>query len=79
MEIVLERDPSRDGRPVYRQIAESILREIEGGRLEGGARLPPIRDLARELEVNRELRECFDGKEGVQAFLEKRPARFRGE
>jgi 2-(1,2-epoxy-1,2-dihydrophenyl)acetyl-CoA isomerase len=33
----------------------------------------------RELEVNRELRECFDGKEGVQAFLQKRPARFRGE
>ena len=33
----------------------------------------------RELEVNRELREAFDGKEGVQAFLEKRPARFRGE
>lgn len=33
----------------------------------------------RELEINRELRECFDGKEGVQAFLQKRPARFRGE
>ena len=54
MEIVLERDSSRDGRPVYRQIAASILREIEGGRLGGGARLPPIRDLARELEVNRD-------------------------
>jgi 2-(1,2-epoxy-1,2-dihydrophenyl)acetyl-CoA isomerase len=33
----------------------------------------------RELEVNSELRECVDSKEGVQAFLEKRPARFRGE
>jgi GntR family transcriptional regulator/MocR family aminotransferase len=54
MEISLERDPARDGRPVYRQIAESILREIESGRLEGGSRLPPIRGLARALRVNRD-------------------------
>jgi GntR family transcriptional regulator/MocR family aminotransferase len=54
MEIALERNPARDGRPVYRQIAEHILREIEGGRLDGGARLPPIRDLARQLKVNRD-------------------------
>jgi 2-aminoadipate transaminase len=54
MEISLERDPARDGRPVYRQIAESILQEIEGGRLESGARLPAIRDLARALHVNRD-------------------------
>jgi GntR family transcriptional regulator/MocR family aminotransferase len=54
MEIALERDPARDGRPVYRQIADSILREIEGGRLGGGARLPPIRDLAHKLQVNRD-------------------------
>jgi len=54
MEIALERNPGRDGRPVYRQIAEHILREIEGGHLGGGARLPPIRDLARRLKVNRD-------------------------
>jgi len=33
----------------------------------------------RELEVNSEMRVTFDGKEGVNAFLEKRPAAFRGE
>lgn len=33
----------------------------------------------RELEVSADLRERFDSKEGVAAFLEKRPAVFRGE
>ena len=33
----------------------------------------------RELEVNQVLRTSRDSVEGVQAFLEKRPARFRGE
>ncbi|MBO0333157.1 enoyl-CoA hydratase/isomerase family protein [Sneathiella sp. CAU 1612] len=33
----------------------------------------------RELEVNAELREKYDSKEGVAAFLEKRPAVFKGE
>ena len=54
MQIQLERDGGRDGRPVYRQIADHIRREIEAERLAPGHRLPPIRDLARTLKVNRD-------------------------
>jgi DNA-binding transcriptional regulator YhcF (GntR family) len=49
MELSLERDALRDGRPVYRQIADHFLAEIEQGQLAAGARLPAIRDLARSL------------------------------
>lgn len=34
--------------------------------------------LERELRLQRELGETADAKEGVQAFLDKRPARFEG-
>ena len=54
MRISLERDTTRDERPVYRQIADQIRGEIETARLEVGSRLPPIRDLARTLGVNRD-------------------------
>jgi len=54
MPLMLERDSLRDGRPVYRQIADHFLAEIGCGRLVTGARLPAIRDLARSLEVNRD-------------------------
>lgn len=54
MNIELERNPALDGRPVYRQIAEHFVREIEGGRLVHGSRLPPIRNLAQSLHVNRD-------------------------
>ena len=33
----------------------------------------------RELEINAELRDCYDSREGVAAFLEKRQAVFKGE
>jgi 2-(1,2-epoxy-1,2-dihydrophenyl)acetyl-CoA isomerase len=52
-------------------MTRQLVDESEGNDFEAQYR--------RELEVNRELRDCFDGKEGVQAFLEKRAARFRGE
>lgn len=39
--------------PVYRQIAERIRAAATDGRLPSGFRLPPTRDLARQLGVNR--------------------------
>ena len=54
MNIALERDAARDGRPVYRQIAAHIKSEIDAGHLDGGVRLPAIRNLARTLKVNRD-------------------------
>lgn len=54
MDIAVERDAARDGRPVYRQIAEHIQSEIEAGHLDTGVRLPAIRALARTLNVNRD-------------------------
>lgn len=39
--------------PVYRQIADGIRRALSEGRLREGKRLPPTRDLARQLGVNR--------------------------
>jgi len=44
----------RPERPVYRQIADHIRSQVEGGALVEGARLPPIRSLARDLGVNRD-------------------------
>ena len=54
MEISLERNSDSEGRPVYRQIAEHIRREVDSGQLAAGVRLPAIRDLARSLRVNRD-------------------------
>jgi DNA-binding transcriptional MocR family regulator len=54
MEISLERAATGSGPSVYRQIANHIRLEVEGGRLEAGDRLPAIRGLARELGVNRD-------------------------
>jgi DNA-binding transcriptional MocR family regulator len=53
MDIALERGTGRE-RAVYRQISDHIRLEVAGGRLEAGDRLPPIRDLARDLGVNRD-------------------------
>ena len=41
------------GVPLYSQIAENLLDQIESGRLTPGDRLPPERDLSNQLGVNR--------------------------
>ncbi|MGA8841669.1 MAG: GntR family transcriptional regulator, partial [Candidatus Aquilonibacter sp.] len=40
---------NRDGRPLYVQLADQFAQAIESGELVPGARLPAMRDLAREL------------------------------
>ena len=40
--------------PVYRQIADGVVAAAADGRLAAGERLPPTRDLARQLGVNRQ-------------------------
>jgi len=46
--------PAPEGRvPLYRTIADAVIRDIRRGRYSEGARLPASRDLARTLEVNR--------------------------
>lgn len=42
----------RGREPIYRQIVEQIRRLVEQGRLSPGERLPTIRELAAELEIN---------------------------
>jgi DNA-binding transcriptional MocR family regulator len=54
MNIALERGGGRERRTVYRQISDHIRLEVADGRLEAGDRLPPIRNLARDLGVNRD-------------------------
>jgi DNA-binding transcriptional MocR family regulator len=39
--------------PVYRQIADGIQSALHDGRLTAGQQLPPTRDLAKQLSVNR--------------------------
>jgi DNA-binding transcriptional MocR family regulator len=57
MELRIERGEAAGARsaiPMYRQIAAQIRERVEAGLLVQGDRLPAIRDLARELGVNRD-------------------------
>jgi GntR family transcriptional regulator/MocR family aminotransferase len=45
-------DPGRDT-PIYMQIIQALIRDIEGGRLPSGTYLPSSRELAATLGVNR--------------------------
>ncbi len=56
MQLEIQRDEAngRGAEPVYRQIAAQIRARVESGELSEGDRLPPIRELAGQLGVNRE-------------------------
>jgi len=57
MELRIERSRAPGARstaPVYQQIAGQIRERVESGALAEGDRLPPIRDLAGQLGVNRD-------------------------
>ncbi len=51
---IARREEAPGGPPVYRQIADQIRLRVEQGALGPGDRLPPIRELARQLGVNRD-------------------------
>src|SRR5438128_1431236 len=54
MQIEWSREQEADGRPVYLQIAAAVRAAIARNGLGSGARLPAIRDLARDLGVHRD-------------------------
>src|SRR5262245_53288484 len=54
MQIEWNRHREADGRPVYQQIAAAVRAAIARDGLGSGARLPAIRDLARDLGVHRD-------------------------
>jgi DNA-binding FadR family transcriptional regulator len=61
-----------DSRRLYRQIADQITALIEKGEYAAGARLPPERDLARQLGVSRpSVREALIALE-VEGYVEVR-------
>lgn len=61
-----------ENRRLYRQIADQIAALIEGGEYTAGARLPPERDLAKQLGVSRpSVREALIALE-VEGYVEVR-------
>src|SRR5690349_12300457 len=61
-----------ENRRLYRQIADQIAALIEGGEYPVGARLPPERDLAKQLGVSRpSVREALIALE-VEGYVEVR-------
>ncbi len=52
--VVIPLERHRGAAPLSQQVVAYLRRAIDAGRLPAGAKLPPIRDLARDLAVNRE-------------------------
>lgn len=62
-------------RPIFINLAESIIREIERGRLKPGDRLPGTRALARTLGVHRNTVDAAYQELSLQAWLVAEPSR----
>jgi DNA-binding transcriptional MocR family regulator len=81
--VILNRE-TREDLPIYKQIADELLRQVEEGHLVEGSRLPPVRQLAKDLEVTRvtvhkaysELRDQgrAEARVGRGTYLIPRPA-----
>ncbi|MFQ5430473.1 MAG: GntR family transcriptional regulator [Phycisphaerae bacterium] len=76
-------DP-RSGVPFYRQIIDQVLLNIVDGTLQPGARLPTVRQLAIDLQVNPntvsrayrelEIRQVVRTQRGTGTFVSTEPA-----
>ena len=74
MEIRIEREGAAAG-PVYQQIAAQIREAIDAGGLAEGDRLPPIRDLAGRVGVNRDTVALAYEALAAEGFVEARVGR----
>ena len=63
-----EIDPQRDA-PIYRQLAESILRSIKTGQLTAGAKLPTVREMAEETGLSQgTVKHAYDYLENLDVI-----------
>jgi GntR family transcriptional regulator/MocR family aminotransferase len=65
-------DPAA-GAPLYRQIYDSLRDAVVAGRLRPGARVPPTRVLAHELQVSRNTTSAALAQLRAEGYLEVRP------
>lgn len=69
----------KSSKGIYLQIADSLCKQVLDGKLKTGERVPSVRDLAVELEVNRNTvmrsysylqeRGVFENKRGIGFFV----------
>jgi 2-aminoadipate transaminase len=80
-------DPASDT-PIYKQVADAIARFVKESTLESGAKLPPTRELAGQLGINRttvsaayqllERRGLIRGEVGRGSFVAPQESESRG-
>lgn len=67
--------PATGSRPIFLELAQSIITEIERGRLKPGDALPGTRALARSLNLNRNTVDAAFHELTMQGWLETQPSR----